>query len=199
METKKKVILFSSISLGLLGLGFFGWKKGWFSKKQGGEGANLSSLENLIAGANKDKTPKTTTNTTTKPTTSVSTASSKLENLIAGAKKDEENNVSTASSKTTPTYQATGENNGLDLYHKMVSMCAECYDNTGRKKDTDYLVEYFKKSGARGETYSGGCYRAIQELYKDDPYFDEAMSLVGSKEQFRRDINQYRKDGTFRI
>lgn len=169
METKKKVILFGSIGLGLLGLGLFGWKKGWFSKKQGGEGANLSSLENLIAGAKKDE------------------------------EKTETTNVSTASSKTTPTYQATGENNGLDLYHKMVSMCAECYDNKGNQKDTDYLVEYFKKSGAKGETYSGGCYRAIQELYKDDPYFDEAMSLIGSKEQFRRDINQYRKEGTFRI
>ena len=171
METKKKVILFGSIGLGLLGLGIFGWKKGWFSKKQGGEGSNLSSLENLIAGAKKDEE-----NTETKTTS-----------------------VSTASSKTTPTYQATGENNGLDLYHKMVSMCAECYDNKGNQKDTDYLVEYFKKSGAKGETYSGGCYRAIQELYKDDPYFDEAMSLIGSKEQFRRDINQYRKEGTFRI
>lgn len=169
METKKKVILFGSIGLGILGLGLFGWKKGWFSKKQGGEGANLSSLENLIAGAKKDE------------------------------EKTETTNVSTASSKTTPTYQATGENNGLDLYHKMVSMCAECYDNKGNQKDTDYLVEYFKKSGAKGETYSGGCYRAIQELYKDDPYFDEAMSLIGSKEQFRRDINQYRKEGTFRI
>ena len=171
METKKKVILFGSIGLGLLGLGIFGWKKGWFSKKQDGEGSNLSSLENLIAGAKKDEE-----NTETKTTS-----------------------VSTASSKTTPTYQATGENNGLDLYHKMVSMCAECYDNKGNQKDTDYLVEYFKKSGAKGETYSGGCYRAIQELYKDDPYFDEAMSLIGSKEQFRRDINQYRKEGTFRI
>ena len=171
METKKKVILFGSIGLGLLGLGIFGWKKGWFSKKQGGEGSNLSSLENLIAGAKKDE-EKTETKTTS---------------------------VSTASSKATPTYQATGENNGLDLYHKMVSMCAECYDNKGNQKDTDYLVEYFKKSGAKGETYSGGCYRAIQELYKDDPYFDEAMSLIGSKEQFRRDINQYRKEGTFRI
>ena len=170
METKKKIILFGSIGLGLLGLGLFGWKKGWFSKKQGGEGSNLSSLENLIAGAKKDE-EKTETTTS----------------------------VSTASSKTTPTYQATGENNGLDLYHKMVSMCAECYDNKGNQKDTDYLVEYFKKSGAKGETYSGGCYRAIQELYKDDPYFDEAMSLIGSKEQFRRDISQYRKDGTFRI
>lgn len=169
METKKKVILFGSIGLGILGLGLFGWKKGWFSKKQGGEGANLSSLENLIAGAKKDE------------------------------EKTETTSVSTASSKTTPTYQATGENNGLDLYHKMVSMCAECYDNKGNQKDTDYLVEYFKKSGAKGETYSGGCYRAIQELYKDDPYFDEAMSLIGSKEQFRRDINQYRKEGTFRI
>lgn len=178
METKKKVILFGSIGLGILGLGFFGWKKGWFSKKQGGEGANLSSLENLIAGAKKDETPKTTTSTTA--TT-------------------DKTSVSTASSKTIPTYQATGENNGLDLYHKMVSMCAECYDNKGNQKDTDYLVEYFKKSGARGETYSGGCYRAIQELYKDDPCFDEAMSLIGSKEQFRRDINQYRNEGTFRI
>ena len=170
METKKKVILFGSIGLGLLGLGIFGWKKGWFSKKQGGEGSNLSSLENLIAGAKKDE-EKTETTTS----------------------------VGTASSKTTPTYQATGENNGLDLYHKMVSMCSECYDNKGNQKDTDYLVEYFKKSGAKGETYSGGCYRAIQELYKDDPYFDEAMALIGSKEQFRRDINQYRKEGTFRI
>lgn len=169
METKKKVILFGSIGLGLLGLGIFGWKKGWFSKKQGGEGSNLSSLENLIAGAKK------------------------------GEEKTETTSVGTASEKTTPTYQATGENNGLDLYHKMVSMCAECYDNKGNQKDTDYLVEYFKKSGAKGETYSGGCYRAIQELYKDDPYFDEAMSLIGSKEQFRRDINQYRKEGTFRI
>ena len=169
METKKKVILFGSIGLGLLGLGIFGWKKGWFSKKQGGEGSNLSSLENLIAGAKKDE------------------------------EKTETTSVGTASSKTTPTYQATGENNGLDLYHKMVSMCSECYDNKGNQKDTDYLVEYFKKSGAKGETYSGGCYRAIQELYKDDPYFDEAMALIGSKEQFRRDINQYRKEGTFRI
>lgn len=169
METKKKVILFGSIGLGLLGLGIFGWKKGWFSKKQGGEGSNLSSLENLIKGAKKDE------------------------------EKTETTSVGTASEKTTPTYQATGENNGLDLYHKMVSMCAECYDNKGNQKDTDYLVEYFKKSGAKGETYSGGCYRAIQELYKDDPYFDEAMSLIGSKEQFRRDINQYRKEGTFRI
>jgi hypothetical protein len=170
METKKKVILFGSIGLGLLGLGIFGWKKGWFSKKQGGDGSNLSLLENLIAGAKNDE-EKTETTTS----------------------------VSTASSNTTPTYQATGENNGLDLYHKMVSMCAECYDNKGNQKYTDYLVEYFKKSGAKGETYSGGCYRAIQELYKDDPYFDEAMALIGSKEQFRRDINQYRKEGTFRI
>lgn len=174
METKKKIILFGSIGLGLLGLGIFGWKKGWFSKKQGGEGSNLSSLENLIAGAKKEETPKTTATT-------------------------DKTSVSTASEKTTPTYQATGENNGLDLYHKMVSMCAECYDNKGNQKYTDYLVEYFKKSGAKGETYSGGCYRAIQELYKDDPYFDEAMALIGSKEQFRRDINQYRKEGTFRI
>lgn len=172
METKKKVILFGSIGLGLLGLGIFGWEKGWFSKKQAtDENKTMTSLEKLISGAKKDE-EKTETKTTS---------------------------VSTASSKATPTYQATGENNGLDLYHKMVSMCAECYDNKGNQKDTDYLVEYFKKSGAKGETYSGGCYRAIQELYKDDPYFDEAMSLIGSKEQFRRDINQYRKEGTFRI
>lgn len=171
METKKKVILFGSIGLGLVGLGIFGWKKGWFSKKQGTDGnKTFDSLENLIAGAKKDE----------------GTDNGKTD-------------VSTASSKTTPTYQAVGENNGLDLYHKMVSMCAECYDNNGNKKDTDYLVEYFKKSGAKGQTYSGGCYRAIQELYKDDPYFDEAMALIGSKEQFRRDINQYRKEGTFRI
>lgn len=172
METKKKVILFGSIGLGLLGLGIFGWKKGWFSKKQAtDENKTMTSLEKLISGAKKDE-EKTET---------------------------EKTSVGTASEKTTPTYQATGENNGLDLYHKMVSMCAECYDNKGNQKDTDYLVEYFKKSGAKGETYSGGCYRAIQELYKDDPYFDEAMSLIGSKEQFRRDINQYRKEGTFRI
>jgi len=82
METKKKVILFGSIGLGLLGLGIFGWKKGWFSKKQGGDGSNLSLLENLIAGAKNDE-EKTETTTS----------------------------VSTASSNTTPTYQATGENN----------------------------------------------------------------------------------------
>ena len=116
METKKKVILFGSIGLGLLGLGIFGWKKGWFSKKQATEeNKTMTSLEKLISGAKKDE------------------------------EKTETTSVSTASEKTTPTYQATGENNGLDLYHKMVSMCAECYDNKGNQKDTDYLVEYFKK------------------------------------------------------
>lgn len=171
METKKKVILFCSIGLGLVGLGIFGYKKGWLSKKNTNGEKKLNTFENLIAGAKKEDTEEN----------------------------NEKTDVKMAGTKTTPTYQAVGENNGLDLYHKMVSMCAECYDNKGNQKETDYLIEYFKKSGAKGNTYSGGCYRAIQELYKDDPYFDEAMSLIGSKEQFRRDINQYRKESTFRI
>lgn len=123
--------------------------------------------------------------------------------MLKVVKKDDEvktsteTNVSTASSQTAPSYRADGTDNGaIDLYHKMISVCAEVREEKG---NGGFMREYMLKSGIQGKTFGGLAYNAIKSLYKDEPYFEEAMEIVGSKEQLRKDINQYINEGTFRV
>lgn len=185
MNTKKKVILGCGILLLLIGGSVFGWKKGWFGKKSEGEkdDKDMSMIDRLKSTVSKDNDEEN---------------------------KDGENNggenttvsnptVTDAANRSVPSYQATGASDGaLDLYHKMISSCAEirqCKKTTSSQQVIDVLL----KTGVVGNSYAYLCYDNLSKIYGESPFFDEAMALIGSKEQFRKDLKQYIKDGTFRI
>lgn len=205
MDTKKKVILGGGILLLLIGGGLFGWKKGWFGKKSEGEkdDNDMSMLDRLKSTVSKDKDEEKKDDKNkddeNKGGENTTVSNPTATNASKNTTSSNPTTVTNASKQTSSSYHATGYSDGaLDLYHKMISSCAEirqCKKTTSSEKVMDVLL----KTGVVGNSYASLCYDNLSKIYGESPFFDEAMALIGSKGQFRKDLKQYIDEGTFRI